>query len=399
MTPNVNARRTIRFVNWAHALDHFALLIFPTAVIAIAADLKADYSDLIRLSTGAFIAFGLFALPVGWLADRFGRRALLSWFFFGYGVSCILVALSTSFLTLAASLLTLGIFSAIYHPIGSSIIVANTTQLGRALGMNGVWGNMGAALASGITGAIAVAFGWRAAFLIPGALLILTGLAFMRYVKEDASASRKKSVSHTISISRTQMIWLLVMFVAALIAGAFTFNIVTIAMPKVIDEKLGYPLPLALTGSITTVIFICGALTQITIGRLIDRFELPTLFIALSVLQPLGLVLAATTTGLPMALGLTVATAAIYGQVVINDAMIGRYVSDELRNRVYSLRFFVAFSLGGFAVPMIANLRGAGGFDMVLLVGGGIGAVVFATALGTWALTRGKLQLAPAPAE
>src|SRR5262249_8526001 len=153
------------------ALDHFVLLIFPTAVIAISSDLKANYSDLIRLSTGAFIAFGLFALPVGWLADRFGRRALLSWFFFGYGVSCILVPLSTNFLTLAASLLALGIFSAIYHPIGSSMIVANATQLGRALGINGVWGNMGAAFASGITGAIAISFGWRAAFLIPGILL------------------------------------------------------------------------------------------------------------------------------------------------------------------------------------------------------------------------------------
>ena len=104
-------------------------------------------------------------------------------------------------------------------------------------------------------------------------------------------------------------------------------------MPKIIDERLGYPLPLALTGSITTVIFICGALTQITVGRLIDRFELPALFVALSVMQPIGLALAATTTGLPMVLGLTLVTAAIYGQVVINDAMIGRYVADEFRNR------------------------------------------------------------------
>ncbi len=399
MTPNVNARRTIRFVNWAHALDHFVLLIFPTAVIAIAADLKADYSDLIRLSTGAFIAFGLFALPVGWLADRFGRRALLSWFFFGYGVSCILVALSTNFITLAASLLTLGIFSAIYHPIGSSMIVANTTQLGRALGMNGVWGNMGAAFASGITAAIAVALGWRVAFLFPGLLLIVSGFAFLRYVKEDHSASLKQGASHSIALSRSQMIWLLAAFIAAIIAGGLTFNIVTISMPKIIDERLGYPLPLALTGSITTVIFICGALTQITVGRLIDRFELPTLFVAISVMQPIGLVIAATTTGLPMVLGLTLVTSAIYGQVVINDAMIGRYVADEFRNRVYSLRFFVGFTIAGLAVPMIANLRGTGGFTMVLLAAGAIGSVIFASSLATWALTRGKLQLAPAPAE
>ena len=43
--------RTTLFVNWAHALDHFVLLIFPTAVIAIAAELKRDYGDPIRLST------------------------------------------------------------------------------------------------------------------------------------------------------------------------------------------------------------------------------------------------------------------------------------------------------------------------------------------------------------
>ncbi len=112
-------------------------------------------------------------------------------------MSCILVALSTNFLTLAASLLALGIFSAIYHPIGSSMIVANTTQLGRALGINGVWGNMGAAFASGITGAIAISFGWRAAFLVPGALLILSGLAFMRYVKERTQAHHERKAYRT----------------------------------------------------------------------------------------------------------------------------------------------------------------------------------------------------------
>ncbi|WP_037242094.1 MFS transporter, partial [Rhodomicrobium udaipurense] len=114
--------KTLLFVNIAHALDHFVLLIFPTAVIAIAADLGRDYGDLIWLTTGAFVAFGLFALPVGWLADRFGRRALLTTYFFGYGAACLAVAGSTSLPMIAGSLLMLGMFSAIYHPIGSAMI-------------------------------------------------------------------------------------------------------------------------------------------------------------------------------------------------------------------------------------------------------------------------------------
>ncbi len=399
MSAGVETKRTILFVNWAHALDHFVLLIFPTAVIAIAADLHRDYSGLISLSTGAFVAFGLFALPVGWLADRFGRRAMLAAYFFGYGASCFLVAVSGSVATLAASLFVLGIFSAIYHPIGSAMIVANASQLGRALGINGIWGNMGSALASGIAAELAAGFGWRAAFYVPGAVLIASGAAFVLLVREGEPPRSQQAVSHRFVGSRQHLAVLLAVFTIALLAGGLTFNTVSIALPKIVDERLGLALPLAATGWITTAIFVCGALTQIAVGRLIDRVELTLLFACLSVLQPIGLLLAATTAGVPMVLGLMLVTAAIYGQIVVNDGMIGRYVPGEYRNRVYSVRFFVSFTVGGLAVPVIAALHGYGGFQAVLFVAGAIGAVIFACAVATWALTRGRLHAVPVPAE
>lgn len=63
------------------------LPIYPTAVIAIAVERGLEYGTLIGLSTGAFVAFGLFSLPMGWIAERVGRRC--SRFFFGYGMSCL----------------------------------------------------------------------------------------------------------------------------------------------------------------------------------------------------------------------------------------------------------------------------------------------------------------------
>jgi MFS family permease len=400
MTSNSrDAKRTILFVNWAHALDHFVLLIFPTAVIAVAAEFHRDYSGLISLSTGAFVAFGLFALPVGWLADRFGRHILMSWYFFGYGAACLLVAASASVPMLAVSLLLLGIFSAIYHPIGSSMIVANTDRIGRALGINGVWGNMGAALASGITAALAAAFGWRAAFFVPGAALIATGVAFVLFVKDCGDGVEKRKMRHKLNAGRSHLAALFAAFTTAILAGGLTFNVVTISMPKVIDERLGLALPLAATGWLTTGIFVCGALTQISIGRLIDRVELPTLFVWLGLLQPIGLLVAATSSGVPMAVGLMLSISSIYGQVVVNDAMVGRYVPDEYRNRLYSIRFFLGFTVGGLAVPMIGALHRQGGFETVLLVSGGIGTLIFLSALATWALTRGRLEVMAAPAE
>jgi MFS family permease len=279
------------------------------------------------------------------------------------------------------------------------MIVANTTQLGRALGINGVWGNLGAACAPGVTGALAIFFSWRVAFIVPGAVLIAMGVAFNLLVKNKKEEFKKRNVKHSLPASRTHLISLAVMFIIAVLAGGLTFNLVTIAMPKVIDERLGLSLSLTAIGGLTTGIFLCGALTQVLIGRLIDRADLMIVFVCLAGLQPLGLFVTAGTTGLPMVIGLTMVLSAIYGQVVVNDAMVGRYVPDEYRNRFYSLRVFFGFSVGGLAVPVIGALRSYGGFQAVLLLAGGIGAIVFASALAAWIMTRGMTQAVALPAE
>ncbi|WP_375464800.1 MFS transporter [uncultured Methylobacterium sp.] len=396
MSPETLSRRTLRFVNVAHALDHYVLLIYPTAVIAIAAQTGLGYGELIGLATGAFVAFGLCSLPMGWLADRFGRRTMLSLFFLGYGLSCLGVASAASPAAFAAWLCVLGLASAIYHPVGSTMLVTHARRLGRDLGVNGVWGNLGAASASGVTALLAANFGWRAAFVVPGLVCLACGLAFLALVPGDGEgAARKGGAGAVIPVSRP--LALLAVFGVAIVAGGMTFNTTTIVLPKVIDEGVGRGLPLALTGSIATAVFVFGALTQLLMGRLVDRYSLSTLFLGLSVLQPLGLALAAATSGLPLLIGLVLAMAAIYGQVVVNDAMVARYVPAEHRARAYSVRYFVGFTASGFVVPLIAILHDRGGFALVLGMAAAFGAVIWACALGFHRLVRGDgARLAPA---
>ena len=69
---------------------------------------------------------------------------------------------------------------------------------------------------------------------------------------------------------------------------------------------------------------------------------------------------------------------------------------DEFRNRLYSVRFFIGFTVGGMAVPIIGALHRVGGFGEVLTAAA-IAAVIFACALATWLLSRGRTQLAAAP--
>lgn len=398
MTDDTLSKRIVTFVNLAHALDHFLLLIYPTAVIAIAAQRGLDYAGLITLATGAFVAFGLCSLPMGWIADRVGRRNMLAVFFFGYGGACMSIAACDSSAALVACLMVLGVFSAIYHPIGSAMLVSHARQLGRDLGWNGVWGNLGAAFASGVSAFLAATFGWRWAFLLPGLVCVIAGLAFVALVPGDGEPSKRaKAATTTIAVGRPYL--LVAFFAIAIMAGGMTFNITTIALPKIIHEGLGVSLPLALIGSLATAVFICGALTQLAVGRLLDRYSLPTVFVSLAVLQPLGLSVAATTSGVAMLAGLLVVVSAIYGQVVVNDAMVARYIPERLRTRAYSVRYFLGFTASGFAAPIIALLHGHGGFPAVLSVAAGFGAVVALCAIMFKLVVTGEPANATAPAE
>lgn len=397
MDPDILSRRTRIFVNVAHALDHFVLLIYPTAVIAIAAERGLDYGTLIGLSTGAFVAFGLFSLPMGWISGRFGRRNLLALFFGGCGVACLGLSTAATQAGFAAWLLVLGIFTAIYHPVGSTMLVSHARRLGRDLGWNGVWGNLGAASAAGVTALIATYMGWRASFMVPGLVCLAACAAFLALVPGDGREEQggRRAGDAAISVSRPAAVAFL--FAIVVVAGGMSFNITTIVLPKVIDEGVGADLPLSLVGSLATLVFLLGALTQLALGRLVDRYTLPAIFAGTAVLQPVGLTLAATTGGVAMLLGLALAMAAIYGQVVINDAMVARYVQPAHRATAFSVRYFLGFSVSGFAVPMIALLHGQGGSAVVLATATGFGAATFACSLFFLLLTRAA-PAAAAPA-
>ena len=123
---------------------------------------------MIALGTASFIAFGVFSLPAGWLADRWSRRNMMALFYFGCGVSLLAAAFSPTLIVLAGALFLLGMFAAIYHPVGMAMLIEASKARGRTLAFNGVCGNLGVALAAGITAFIASYFTWRAAFARSG---------------------------------------------------------------------------------------------------------------------------------------------------------------------------------------------------------------------------------------
>ena len=181
-------------LNVAHGIDHMFLLIFATAVASIAAEFGfAKWEDLMPYSVGAFAAFGLGALPAGRLGDLWGRRVMMIIFFIGMGVSALLVALTHSAWQIAAALTLLGAFSAIYHPVGIPMLVQNAPNPGAVIGLNGLAGNLGIAVAAVLTGLLIKWAGWRAAFAVPGLIALACGIVFALKCPRETVAPAKRS--------------------------------------------------------------------------------------------------------------------------------------------------------------------------------------------------------------
>src|SRR5450755_5188241 len=263
--------RAIAFLNLAHAIDHYVLLIFPAVVIGLEIVYRRPYAELIALSTAAFVAFGVFSLPAGWIADRWSRRNMMAVFYFGCAVSLGLAGIAPTPLMLAVAMCALGMFAAIYHPVGMAMLIDISKARPRTLAFNGVCGNLGVTFAAGISTTLAAWIHWRAAFLLPAVICLATGIAYLALVPDDRHRVGKRSTAASVPLSQRAMLTMFACYVAISLAGGLTFNTALIALPKLIDERAGAGLPLAVVGWLATGIFLCGALAQLAMGRLLER--------------------------------------------------------------------------------------------------------------------------------
>src|SRR3954469_7855079 len=370
------------FINLGHFLDHLAMLVFPTVVIALAREWDRSYSELLPLALGGFIAFGAFALPAGWLADHWSRYKMLVVFFFGIGTSLLLTGFASTPWQIGLGLTVIGVFAAIYHPVGIAMLVAAPTKLGSALGWNGLWGNLGLAAAALIAGALMDVFGWRAAFFVPGVLCIAAGFAFLAIVP-DPGPVRKTSKSLGLHIDRRTMTRIFTILLVATACGGVIFNSTTVAMPKVFDERLRELTQSSFgVGALVAFVYTLAAFAQVAMGALIDRFEMRRLLIAVALIQIPLLALAANLQGWAMLAAALAMMLAIFGQIPLNDGIVGKYVADEYRARVLSVRYVISLGVAAVGVPLIAILhRTEGGFRNVFMVLALLACAVFVAGL------------------
>jgi MFS family permease len=404
MTDESKDRAHFLLLNIGHFLDHLFTLIFATvAAIALTREWGLSYAALLAYATPGFFAFGLFSLPAGWLADKWSRDGMMAVFFLGIGAASIATAFAQSPLQIAVGLFGIGIFAAIYHPVGLAIVTERWRNTGMRLAVNGVWGNFGVGSAALITGYFIDNGGWRLAFIAPGLVSIAVGLVYAYVMRAEIAggAAQQKSKPVHGGVAMTDdlkvTLWRLSMIIFVTTAvSSLIFQSTTFALPKVFEERLG-----GIAGSATTLgwmaflVFAIASIGQLIVGHYLDRIGPRSVFLATATLQALFFALMP---GLENWAALACALAfmlAAFGAVPINDYMIGKMAQGEFRARVYGVRYVLSFSVFAVALPLIAFIYARFGFDTLFRLLSLSALIIVAAA---WQLPRVLPTAAPVPA-
>jgi MFS family permease len=362
-------------LNVGHFMDHLFTLIFATvAALALHREWGLSYADLLKYATPGFFAFGVFALPAGWLADKWSRDGMMSVFFIGIGIASISTGFARTPFEIALGLFIIGMFAAIYHPVGLAIVVEKWKNTGMRIAVNGVWGNLGVASAALITGYFIDHGGWRTAFFVPGIASILVGIAYsvLRWphitqplARSDRAATARELPSDVKAmLLRVSMIVFLTTAVSSIVFQSTTF-----ALPKVFDERLGgLAISATAIGQLAFLVFAIASIGQLIVGHFLDRLGPRTVFMAAAALQVIFFMAMPGLVDVPAlicALGFMLAA---FGQIPINDYMIGRLADGEWRARIYGVRYVVSFTVLAAALPLIAFIYENWGFDVLFRV-------------------------------
>lgn len=382
----VRGRIGFFFLNIGHLFDHMFMLIFATAAIALVGLDGMTYGQLAELATPAFVAFGAFSLPAGWLAGKWSREGMMSVFFIGIGLSAIAMGFAEGANQMMLALFLIGMFAAIYHPVGIAMVVHGKQKVGLALGINGVWGNMGIAVAPLATGILVDVSGWRAAFIVPGIAAVLVGLAYIFFVRNEARmpASAKKPVidPHDSDLQWGVLIRVGFALILTILFGGIVFHTVGFALPKLFEERLiDVTTDLKSIGLITGAVFAIASFAQIVVGRLVDRHSPRTILLIVAFLQVPAFAVMATLTGLPAVFVGIIMMMVVFGEIPIHDTIVTRHTKSAWRSNVFAVKFVIALLVAAVVPKLIGTVHDNYGFDMLFYILSAAAAGVVVSAL------------------
>ena len=354
------------YLKIGHLLDHVMMLVFAKAAFDAGREFGLSYEEIIVYGTLGVVLFGAAAPLAGWLADKYSRAILITVYPFGLGLGSILAAFSQSTEMLGISLGILGFFAAIYHPVGIAMITKRPGKVGLRLGINGVWGNMGVALAPVLTGILIAFADWRLAFIVPSIICLFFGLSqLFAFIELDETEYKTDNIKKNKSSSVLTEGWQTVLFCLSIVtlSGGFIFGSLTFLIPRLFEvNMLEISSDVAITGLLAGLVYAIASFSQIGTGWLVDKIPPKFVLSAMGLGQLIFIYIASHSSDYGLLFIMLAAMLFVFGQVPITDVILVKYVKDSWRGRVLSIKFMVNLSAGASVLP-ITSLLLKNGYD------------------------------------
>ena len=381
-----SARLSLIFSCLGHAYMHFFTAMYFVVAVSLegAGWNEMPYEELIKLWTLGGLLVGLAALPAGWLGDRWSASGMMITFFLGMGVASIVCGLVDAPTAMFLGLSCIGLFAAIYHPVGIAWLVRNADSQGKALGINGVFGSVGIAIAGISVGVLTDAFSWRAAFIVPGVVSLLTGLALFVYVKTGRVTDGVAVVRAESTTSKQDRVRAYLLLMVTMLCMGIIFQATQASLPKHFDLRLDALIEQArsavqsvlpflidpaaenggrptVIGLMITLVYVAGGVMQIAGGYLADKWPLKPIYAGSLLLQICVLGLVASVAGAPLlviaAFTVLLSTAALPAE----NMLLARYTPSKRHGLAYGAKFVLAFSTAPLAIWMASAVKEATG--------------------------------------
>jgi len=357
---SLSARLSMGFSCVGHAYMHVLAALYLTVVLGLERDWATSYDELIRLWTIGSLMIGLGAPLAGWLGDRWSDAKMMVVFFLLTGAGAVAVGMADGKTALVIGLAVLGLGSSIYHPVGMSWLIKNASNRGGAMGVLGIFGSLGIASAALIGGGLTELINWRAAFIVPGAVSIVTGLMLLACIALGLVTDRQRDAKSQPKVSRGDALRAFIVLSVTMVCAGLIFQSTMTAMPKWFGEKMNGLVGDGTlgVGGLVTLVYLFASGSQLVGGMLSDRFPLKRVYVGCLLLQIPLLLIASSFSGLPL---LAVAAMVVFTQslqIPAENLLLARYTPDKHRGLAFGAKFILSFGVAPLGVQLVALAYG-----------------------------------------
>ncbi len=381
----VNEKKILIFTSAAHFLTHFFILIFPALVMPISRDLSLSVDVVIATAFPMYLLYGVLAIPWGYLSDRYEPRWVMSAGLILTGVGFFAAGMAQTVTRLTLSLSLIGAGCSAYHPSGLALLSKGLRQRGRALGINGFFGNLGIAAAPFAAGVLSYLMGWGHALILFGIAGMITGiLSFIT----PFSVERDRDIQQGKTVVGGDAVKLFIILCSAMLFTGLMYRGFTVILPTFLESKLSgifahlgafassirtaadtSPEFLTLiAATVTSGVYLLGMVGQLLGGKVADRFDLRWGYLVFfAVAFPFLIVIALSESWILIA-ATGLFTLFTLGMQPIENSLVAMVTPPRWRSMSYGVKFTLVFGAGSLSVQMVSIVGGQYGLGSVIWI-------------------------------